>query len=141
MTLEKVREYFKERLSIEFNIFRVSSSRWCVLPNTSGIGAIGVWMLACIIMVFAALIEYGIILFLMTKKQNSSIQINGNVINTVSTFDIDAKNSNAMKNGANVPDNDIIHDIILQRVDTISRFMFPVIFLAFVSVYSFLHLK
>ena len=48
------------------------------IPNTSGVSAIGVWMIACIMMVFGALTEYGIILYFTIKENHYSSDHNCN---------------------------------------------------------------
>ena len=59
-----------------FYFSSASLNLWSSMPNTSGVNAIGIWMIACIIMVSGALTEYGIILYIMFNKRNLAKIIN-----------------------------------------------------------------
>ena len=67
--------------------FSVSVNLRSSMPHTSGVNAIGILMIACIIMVFAALIEYGLILFFMINKPRPEKVINFNNCNCVREYD------------------------------------------------------
>ena len=137
------------------------------IPNTSGVSAIGVWMIACIMMVFGALTEYGIILYFTIKENNyASDHIRNNRNPPEIACDL------AVSERANYPNDNLedkkvyvldkktmtwikqsgekneeknnraatIGDIILKNADSFSLIFFSSLFLPFTIFYSiFLH--
>ena len=154
---------------ISFNSV-ISSSLWSSMPNTNGICAIGIWMLACIIMVFSALIEYGIILFIMMKKQKSTTGnkcnmkrnnsfLKSNPLNVIKktngekrsdkmfivspkTFEMNPQNkintTDGMKQSAF---KEIDQELLLQKIDYVSLYIFPLSFLFFIAAYIIQYVK
>ena len=102
------------------------------MPNITGVSAIGIWMLACIIMVFGALVEYGGILYLSTRKETNSNSTNrteksvGSRENKIEVEEVTRHQKNHEMN----------REIFVEKVDSVSLVMFPIIFFVFISVYT-----
>ena len=102
------------------------------MPQTSGISAIGIWMIACIIMVFGTLTEYGIILYIMITKPSYETLINQstNSVGIIEAF-------------TNASQDQIQHHLskessrlaLLKKIDRISSIMFPMVFFSFIILY------
>ena len=119
------------------------------MPNTNGVNAIGVWMISCIIMVFGALTEYGIILSVTSKKGYSEDSSGDNLNDLKSrTRGESRKNENTLqcvckvdkqtqrKDDTQRPNNTgVSKDKIMERIDEISLIIFPTIFILFIIVY------
>ena len=52
-----------------FSISFVSMDALSSAPMSNGANAINIWMLGCVVMVFAALCEYGVILFIKSRQR------------------------------------------------------------------------
>ena len=137
------------------------------MPNTNGVNAVGVWMVGCIIMVFSALTEYGILLYIMTYKLklqgNNCVCLNdGNddrIFVPMST--ISSKNRNKrgtvfmtkemIQKNNGVTDqkrfktasiaNAMKQENMMRKIDSVSLFLFPLVFFCFSVVYLVVFLK
>lgn len=129
------------------------------MPNTSGVNAIGIWMIACIVMVFGAITEYGIILYITFNKRTLAKIINNKAtpcnhkddcskrgITTHGSTDnekifVVSQNTTGCKTEKRVQEdeqsnsNDNTHYMKLKMIDAVSLFMFPTAFLLFIVVY------
>ena len=102
------------------------------MPHTSGVSAVGIWMIACIIMVFGALTEYGIILYIMMSNPCSKPTINQSInsigfINGHNNFIQDQNQYNIIK--------EISRRALLRKIDFISSVTFPILSLSFIIGY------
>ena len=133
-------------------------------PESQGVDAIEIWMLLCICMVFAALFEYGMILFVKFRKfeknqkdsQTNGIQgahanddgrsINFNV-NRVGHSDGASRAASAQEDEKcggpiHVTGSNLDPTVLLcRKIDSISLFLFPVTFSFFLAIYFVLYLK
>ena len=102
------------------------------MPNITGVSAIGIWMLACIIMVFGALVEYGGILYLSTRKETNFITTN-RTEKSVGSRENKLKVEEVKRHQEK---NEMSREIFVEKVDSVSLAMFPIIFFVFVSAYT-----
>ena len=155
---------------LTFRILLVSVNLWSSMPNTSGVNAIGIWMMACIVMVFGALTEYGIILYIMFNTQRSAqiTNYNGKHCNCKKEDDdsksgttingrtenekefVISQNTAGYQKESGVNSNEenkqfnsygVMKDIALQKIDSVSLFMVPTVFILFTVVYIALFQK
>ena len=107
-------------------------------PKSPGMDAMEIWIIVCIIMIFASLCEYALILVVKFKKpsligdiqkmknagQNYSIQNKDNMLkqSKVSIEDQQKRNVN-------------VAILIERKIDRISLMLFPLVFLVFVFVF------
>ena len=115
-----------------------------------------VWMVSCIIMVFSALSEYGVLLYIMTYKlknrNNNLCNLNGSNIHIISgSHDIISKMNTAIRkkdfladqnDGTNLPEHttDTLNNK-MKKIDSVSLILFPFVFLSFVVCYLVAFLK
>ena len=137
------------------------------MPNTNGVNAVGVWMISCIVMVFSALSEYGLLLYIMTyqrKTKNNDKEIlnssNKNrifvpmaTISSLNRNEKDLVSENKESNQKQDDLNDQNHadnppmatetklKNTMGKIDSISIFLFPLVFFSFIVVYLFVFLK
>ena len=108
------------------------------MPDTSGVSAVGIWMIACIIMVVGALTEYGIILYITMRKTCSKTPDNQSLNSIGFTNDNNnfAQDQNQYHNR-----KEISCRALLRKIDFVSLVTFPILFLSFVMVYFIVFLK
>ena len=134
------------------------------MPNTNGVNAVGVWLISCIIMVFGALSEYGVILYLMLKtfgnQPNStnvrSVDILGDdegcrystLENTkhkpkIATISIDSIKRNGIDEQSFLKEVDkkskvdiAFQNDKLRQIDSMALMIFPIVFFLFIVGYS-----
>ena len=107
---------------IEFIFLQISINVNISTPHTSGMTAIELWMIMCVVMVFAALCEYGVLIRIASNKkkikpQNKSMKWN-------LSLKLEDKNE---------PGNDTSR---LRKIDNVSLIVFPTTFSIFVLMYS-----
>ena len=102
------------------------------MPQTSGISAIGIWMIACVIMVFGTLTEYGVILYIMMIKPWYDTLINRS---TNSVGSIDDYNNYSEDQTQHRISKETARLALLKKIDCISAVMFPILFFSFCIVY------
>ena len=131
-------------------------------PTSEGVNAIGIWMLTCVTMVFAALSEYGMILFIKfwygTAIANNGFGRNVSEENkrklfitkssAIGIFEVKGVNS-AQRGDSNVCENDDectskkattkfeFKHVDPKMIDSISLIVFPITFAVFVVSYCF----
>ncbi|XP_067683376.1 glycine receptor subunit alpha-2-like [Haliotis asinina] len=115
-----------------------SSGARAQLPRVPYVKGIDVWMTSCLVFVFAAYMEYAVVTVLSrqhkkgekySSKASSSTSFTDTEPSKASTFD-DNKSGSSSSNGALKQVKDAG-----KRVDTISRYGFPLSFLIFNIVY------
>ena len=141
---------------------------WSTMPKASGTNAIEIWMIACMLMVCGSILEYGVILFIMLKKESFSTTVKVNnsickhddkifkVIHSTDKRINNEGNNAALHNLAehgkgnafsrndqnhNFDNKTERHDIMLRKVDNASLIVFPIIFLLFIILYFSLFQK
>ena len=134
-------------------------------PTAEGITAIGIWMLWCLIMVFAALCEFGMILWMKQRgmsykhikqekegnhhsmKHSKKVSIGFNYTNPCydgkvnqRLFEVQPKERKKERQlqGVNCAATDDMSTLYLklQRIDSIALVIFPMVFFVFIIVYS-----
>ena len=105
------------------------------MPNTSRISAMGIWMIGCKIMVFGALTEYGILLFLTIMSKNTETPLD----QKMSALGFEIKDRTHIEEGTkkHCRKIEINNTMLMTKLDSISLFMFPIIFIIFIVVYVF----
>ena len=107
-------------------------------PKSPGMDAMEIWIIVCIIMIFASLCEYALILVVKFKKpsligdiqkmenagQNYSIQNKDNMSKQSKVAFEDQQKRNL--NGANM---------IERKIDRVSLMLFPVVFFVFIFIF------
>lgn len=137
------------------------------MPNTNGVNGVEVWMVICIVMVFGALSEYGLLLYMMAyqlkTKNKHKDRLNDSKTNRifVSMSTIRSQNRNEKDVGSankesiqkqddlsyqNHADNpatatEIKLNDTMKKIDSISLFLFPLVFLSFIILYLLVFLK
>ena len=132
-----------------------------------GINAIEMWMLFCVVMVFAALTEYSLILMIKFMKgipmqYLNHLKLDSNYVihnenalknkNTMKkdtlvdgvqhsqTFDITKKKNGFIAEDITNASNEIKSTILfLRKLDLLSLLIFPIIFFLFISIYLFIY--
>ena len=130
-------------------------------PTAKGVNALELWMLGCLIMVFAALCEYGVLLFMKRRAVRCRLQGNpqkqrryledhikadGTIFSTTD-LDITARVNKVYPkerktHGASQQvarnSTDDMRDLSLKmlHLDFISLIVFPILFVVFIGIYS-----
>ena len=128
-------------------------------PKIDDMTALGIWMLACVVMVFGALAEYGIILFLMFRQSLHLKKLCGNSIkiNSEENFEQIIQQSTEKKEisenfSKNIKDNQssvnftdyrkdhfghqhVDRPRAYRSLDLFSMKMFPTVFILFIVIY------
>ena len=102
-------------------IFLLSINVNLSTPHTSGMTAIELWMIICIVMVFAALCEYGILLRIASKRN----EVRPKSRSQKRIFSLKLENKHER----------IDQPYGYRKIDNVSLMAFPAIFLLFVMFY------
>ena len=95
-------------------------------PESHGLDAIEIWMIACNLMIFAALSEYGLVLFIMFKKTKVIGKKNKK------RRQCNRVGGNSVDGGKNNVDEGSVTE---RKIDLISLILFPIAFSIFISIY------
>ena len=134
------------------------------MPRTSRINAMGIWIIACILMVCGALTEYAVILYIVSKKHRISQKINAEkrycngkdqdnnsksipiAVKAIENklFDGECSKENKIdvsNDKQRLERNDVKPDITTKKLDDMSLFIFPVIYSILIVVYFTILIK
>lgn len=100
------------------------------LPRVSYVKAIDVWMAVCLAFVFAALLEFAFVNVMQRRQQKFDGP--NSVINDSKMTEEEKQNSNNRRFVSGKRD--------AQRVDSVSRVVFPAIFFAFCIIYAIVYM-
>ena len=145
-------------------IFSLDVSRSA--PESQGVKSIELWMVYCLCMVFAALSEYGIVLYVKFRKPTTTQKVShktgiqkvwgndsrvGENIVNVNTMGSSHEASKAIFKRHDAKECDATQDangksldttvLLCKKIDTISLFLFPTAFFSFLAIYSVLYLN
>lgn len=100
------------------------------LPRVSYVKAIDVWMAVCLAFVFAALLEFAIVNVMQRRQQKFADP--SSFVNSSNKNEEEKQNSNNRRLSSGKRD--------AQRVDNVSRVVFPAIFFAFCIIYAIVYM-
>ena len=131
-------------------------------PKSDGITASGIWLTFCVVMIFGAMAEYGIILFLMlrysvTANRANVIPVATDGLGSVCQFrrpKVRGNEQTSPKCTTTIKDNQLekytlgtskqsikgqsgVEHWEYRNLDVISMMLFPVVFFTFVIIYVF----
>ena len=124
-------------------------------PMAKGVNALEIWMLCCMLMVFAALSEYGLILLIKFIKNIPLEKINHRLksASVITNYGLDLNLHNSNRNDTDDGNNPSAHEedgdvnveqdtrnlngvlLVLQKVDFVSMIIFPIVFFLFLFLY------
>ena len=128
-------------------------------PKSNGANAIDIWMLGCVIMVFAELCEYGVVLFIKCR-QGISIEYTGLTTRGTKRQKLTSSKYRKTNNSGNIMEENVgsahsrdaceadckgvdsgsevekrVKDIDVKKIDYVSFVVFPIVFLVFILTY------
>ena len=137
------------------------------MPNTNGVNGVEVWMVICIVMVFSALSEYGLLLYIMTyqlkTKKNDKESMNDIKNNRIflpvsatrshnrNEKDVVSTNKESIQKQDDLREENHADNLpmatemklknTMRKIDSISLFLFPLVFLSLIFVYLIVFLN